>query len=72
MNLFYEYRGLSAGKKSGDSLSEVHPDEANNLALRKHEYPLFDDYEEKFRQMSVRIAEIYKEEEKLLDEILKT
>lgn len=72
VNLFYEYRGLSAAKKSSDSLSEVHPDDVNNLELRKPEFPIFDDYEKKFRKMSIRIADIYKEEEKLLDEILKT
>ena len=72
INIFYKYRSLSDGKSTGDGLDEAHSDEISTLEYMKPEFPIFDDYEDKFKKMCKRIADIYEKEEGLLNEILKT
>ena len=51
---------------------EPHTDQLNTLKLRENEFPLFDEYEKKFKKMSKRIAEIYEIEKGLLKAIIDT
>ena len=75
LEIFYKFRGFSSGKSSEkieDRLMEPHTDQLNTLKLRENEFPLFDEYEKKFKKMSKRIAEIYEIEKGLLKAIIDT
>ena len=67
MDIFYKFRNLS----DGDSLDDAHLDEVDTLSLHENEFDKFDDYENKFRIMSQRIAKIFEDEDSnLLPQIL--
>ncbi|MDC1007794.1 DGQHR domain-containing protein [Gammaproteobacteria bacterium] len=72
INLFYKYRSLSDGKLTGGGLDEAHSDEISTLEYMKPQFHIFDNYETKFKKMSKRIADIFEEEEDLLEEIMNT
>jgi hypothetical protein len=63
---------LSDGKLTRGGLDEAHSDEISTLEYMKPEFHIFDNYETKFKKMSKRIADIFEEEEDLLEEIMNT